>query len=104
MRRIDVEKVRCAMDHMIKIASYDQVMCGVRLVDRVLTDILCNRVGVAVKIEDMIILGLLWWYGHVICGDINSQIQKVMVVEITGKRKKDQPPKSCEECIKKDLE
>ena len=60
--------------------------------------------GVAVKIEDMIILGLLWWYGHVICGDINSQIQKVMVVEITGKRKKDQPPKSCEECIKKDLE
>ena len=69
-----------------------RMMCGVRLVDRVLTDILCNRVGVVVKIGDMIILGLLWWYGHVICGDINSQIHKVMVVEITGKRKKDNHP------------
>ena len=31
------------------------MMCGVRLVDRVLTDVLCGRVGVVVKIKDMII-------------------------------------------------
>ena len=48
-------------------------MCGVRLVDRVPTDILCNRLGVVVKIED-IIQNHLWWYGHVMHGDINSQI------------------------------
>ena len=42
-------------------------MCGVRLVDRVLTDVLCDRVGV------------------------NFQIGEVMEVEITGKRKKGQP-------------
>ena len=48
-------------------------MCGVRLVDRVPTDILCNRLGVVAKIED-IIQNHLWWYGHVMHGDINSQI------------------------------
>ena len=37
-------------------ASNDQdVMCGVRLVDRVSTDILWDRVGVVVKTEAMII-------------------------------------------------
>ena len=49
-------------------------MCGVRLVDRVPTDILCNRLGVVVKIEDMIIQNHLWWYGHIMHGDINSQV------------------------------
>ena len=48
-------------------------MCGVRLVDRVPTDIFCNRLGVVAKIED-IIQNHLWWYGHVMHGDINSQI------------------------------
>ena len=37
-------------------------------------------------------------------GDINPQICEVMEVDITGKRKKGQPGKSWEECIKKDLE
>ena len=32
-----------------------RMMCGVRLVDRVLTDVFWDRVGVVVKIEDMII-------------------------------------------------
>ena len=64
------------------------MMCGVRLVDRVSTDVLCDRMGVVVKIEDMIIQSQLQWYGHVMCGDINSQICEVMEVEITGKRKK----------------
>ena len=32
-----------------------KMMCGIRLVDSVLTDVLCDRVGVVVKIEDMII-------------------------------------------------
>ena len=57
-----------------------------RLVDRVSTDVLCDRVGVAVKIEDMIIQSGLWCYGHVMHGCINSQIHEVMEVEITGKR------------------
>ena len=49
-----------------------RMMCGVRLVDRVSTDVLRDRVGVAVKIEDMIIQSRLSWYGHVMRGDINS--------------------------------
>ena len=52
----------------------------------------------------MIIQSRLPWYGHVMCGDIDSQIQEVMEVEITGKRKKGRPRKSWEECIKKDME
>ena len=32
-----------------------RMMCGVRLADRVWTDVLCDRVGVVVKIENMII-------------------------------------------------
>ena len=79
-------------------------MCGVRLVDRVSTDVLRDRVGIVVKTDDMIIQSRLRWCGHVIRGDINSQIHEVMEVEITGKRKKGRPRKSCEECIKKDLE
>ena len=65
-----------------------RMMCGVRLVDRMLTDVLRDRVCVIVKIEDMIIQSRLLWYGHVMRGDINSQIREFMEVEITGKRKK----------------
>ena len=65
----------CGMErHMIR------MMCGVRLVDRVLTDVHRDRVGVVVKIEDMI--------SHVKHGDIDPQILQVMEVEITAKRKK----------------
>ena len=32
-----------------------RMMCGVRLVDRVSTDVLCDRVGLVVKIEDIIV-------------------------------------------------
>ena len=75
-----------------------KMVCGMRLVHKVPTDVLRDRVGVVVKMENM------WWYGHVMRGDISSQIREVMEVEITGKRKKGQPRKSWEECIKKDLE
>ena len=46
-----------------------RMMCEVRLVDRVSTDVLRDRVGVVAKIEDMIIQSRLPWYGHVIRGD-----------------------------------
>ena len=79
--------------------SYDQDgLCGETLVDRVLTDVLRDRVDVVVKIEDLIIQNRLRWYGHVMRGDINSQLCEVMEVEITGKRKKGQPRKLWEEC------
>ena len=48
-----------------------RMMCRMRLVDRVSTDVLHDRVGVAVKNEDMIIQSLLRWYGHAVCADIN---------------------------------
>ena len=80
------------------------IMCGVRLVDRVWTMVLGDRVRVAVKIEDMIIQSRLRWYGHVMRRNINSQIREVMEVEITGKRKKGRPRKSWKEYVKKDLE
>ena len=71
-------------------------VCGVRLLDRVSTDVLRGRVGVAVKIQDLIIQSCPRWYCHVMRGDINSQIREVMKVEITGKREKDRPRKSWE--------
>ena len=49
-----------------------RMMCGMRLVDRVLTDVLRDRVSVAVKVEDLIIQSCLGLYGNVMCGDINS--------------------------------
>ena len=61
--------------------------CGARLVDSVPTDFLCNRVDIVVKIEDMIVQNHLRWYGHVMRGDINSQICEITEVEITGKMK-----------------
>ena len=81
-----------------------RMMCVVRLIDRMLTDVFRDRVGVVVKIEDLIIQSCLQWYSHVMHGDINSQIREVMDVEITGKRKKGRPRKWWEECVKKDLE
>ena len=77
-------------------------ICGMRLVDRVSTDVLRDRMGV--KIEDIIIQSLLQCYCHVVREDINSQIRDVMEVEITGKSKKCQRRKSWEKCVKKDLE
>ena len=55
--------------------------CG----DRVPTGALHDRVGVILKIGDMI---------------IQSCLPKYMEVEINGKRKKGQPKKVWEECIK----
>ena len=81
-----------------------RMMCGVRPVDRVSTDVLQDKVGVVVTIKDSIIQRRLRWYGHVIRQDISSQIREVMEHEIPGKRKKGRPRKSWEECIKKDLE
>ena len=83
----DEARLRGVNCHMIR------MMCGVRLVDKLSTDVLCDRVGVVVKIEDMIIQSRLLWYGHVMRGDINFQIHEVMEVEITGKRKKGRPRK-----------
>ena len=62
-----------------------RMMCGVRLVDRVSTDVLRDRLGVVLKIED-IIQSRLRWYAHVMRGDINSQIREVLKIEITGER------------------
>ena len=46
---------------------YDQDdVWGERMVDSVSTDVLRDRVGAAVKIEDMTMQNLLQWYGHVI--------------------------------------
>ena len=81
-----------------------RMMCGVRLVDRVSTDVLRNRMGVVVKVEDMIIQSHLRWYGHVIRRDINSQIREVLELEMIGKRKNGRLRTSWEECVKKDLE
>ena len=65
-----------------------RMMCGVKLIYRVSTYVLRDRVGVVVKIEDMIIQSRLQWYSHVIRRDINSQISEVMELKITGKRRR----------------
>ena len=67
---VDEVKLRGVEYRMIR------MMCWVRLIDRVSTDVLRDRVGVVVKIEDMIIQN---W----------PQIARVMEIEITGKKKKD---------------
>ena len=38
-----------------------RMMCGMRLVGRVSTDVLRDRVDIVVKIEDMVIQGRLRW-------------------------------------------
>ena len=81
-----------------------RMMCGVRLIDRVSTDALRDRVGIVVTIEDFIIQRRLRWYGHVICRDSSAQIREVLEHEILLKREKGRPRKSWEECIKKYLE
>ena len=80
-----------------------RTMCGVRLANRVLPDVFRDRVGVVMKIDD-IIQSRLRWHGHVTHGDINCHLGKVMEVETNEKRKKGRQRKSWEECVKKDLE
>ena len=77
-----VDEMRlCGVEHrMIK------MMCGMRLVDRVPTDVLRDKVGVVVTIKDSIIQRRLRWYGHVIRRDISSQIREVMEHEIREER------------------
>ena len=77
-----------------------RMLYGVRLVDRVSTGILQDRVGVVVKYNAKPPTVVC----HVIRRDINSQIREAMGLEIAGKRKKGRPWKSWEECKKKDLE
>ena len=94
----DEMRLRGVECHMIR------MICGVRLVDRVSTDVLRDKVGVVMTIKDSIIQRRLTCYGHVIRRDISPQIREVMEHEIPGKRKKGRPRKSWEECVKKDLE
>ena len=81
-----------------------RMMCEMRLVDKMSTDVLRDRVSVVVKIEDMMTQSRLRWYVHVNRQDINSQILEEIELEITWKRKKSRPRKSWEECIKKNME
>ena len=64
-----------------------------RLIDRVSTDFLRDRVDVVVKIEDMIIKNHLWYYSNAIHRDIKSQIHEATEPEINGKKKKVRPRK-----------
>ena len=52
----------------------------------------------------MTIQSRLQWYGHVMRGDINSQMCEVMEVGKIGRRKKGRPRKMWKECLKKDSE
>ena len=63
------------------------MMCEVKLIDSVSTDVLRDRVGVVMKIEDMIIQTRLWGFGYVMRGDVNTQIREVMELGIAEKRK-----------------
>ena len=76
------------------------MMCGVRLADKVSTDVLHDRVGVDVKFKDMVIQSCLQWYGQVIHGDINSQIRKVVEVEITGEKEEGSTKEIVERVLK----
>ena len=49
-------------------------MCGVRLVERLSTEVLQDRVGVVVKIGNMIMENGLRWYCHAIGRDINLRL------------------------------
>ena len=71
-----------------------RMMCEMRLVDKMSTDVLRDRVSVVVKIEDMMTQSRLRWYVHVNRQDINSQILEEIELEITWKRKKSRPRKS----------
>ena len=79
-------------------------MCGVRMVNRVSTHVLWDRVALAVKVEDVIIQSRLRWYGQVIRRDVNSQRRGFMELEINGKKKKGRSRKLWEVCVKKDSE
>ena len=59
-----------------------------RLVNKVLTDVLRDRMIVIAKIEDMIMQSHLQWYGHVIRRDFKSQIASSWILKKLGKRKK----------------
>ena len=76
--------------------------CGSKLFDRVSSDVLKERLGVVVKIEDILLDSCLQWCGHVIHGD-KSQVRGVMELEIVGKRKYKCPSELWEECLKNDM-
>ena len=100
------EMCECNVVDEVKLHGVEHCMirlCRERLVDRVSTVVLQVRMGVAVKIKDMIIQSCMWWQGHAICWDITSQIDEVMEYEITEKRKVS-PSKWWEECENKYLE
>ena len=62
-----------------------KMICVVRPVDRVLTDVLRDKVGVIVKIEDMIIQSRLWWYGYDMCGDITHKYMRLWNLKLLEK-------------------
>ena len=83
--------------HMIR------MMCVLRLVNRVSSNSLREKVEVVVKIEDILRHSCLQWHGHVIRRYTNSQIHEAMELEIVGERKKGCQRKFWEKFVQSDL-
>ena len=60
----------CGVEHRMT-----RMICGVRVIDRVLIDVLCDRIGVFLKIEDMIIQSCL---RGIIMSCVETPIHKYM--------------------------
>ena len=82
-------------------------MCGVKSVDRKKMEDLMEMLGLKEILDRMAKANGVRWYGHVIRrdDDIIGLLQKAMMMEVNGKRKRGRPKLTCrrqvEESVKK---
>ena len=80
-------------------------MCGVTLVDRKNAEELMEMLGLKKTLDRMAKANEVRWYGHVIRREDDNILNKAMVIEVNGQRKRERPKmtwkRQVEESVKK---
>ena len=77
-------------------------MCGVRLVERIGSEVLRGRLGIE-SVLDIIGRGRLRWFGHVERKEETEWVSACRRLKVDGSGGKGRPKKTWSECVNKDL-
>ena len=83
-------------------ASMIRLMCGVKLNERMASQVLRERLGIE-AIEDVVRRNRLRWFGHVERKEDSSWVKKCMTVEVDGKRPRGRPRLMWRQIVESDM-
>ena len=71
-----------------------RAMCGQKAVDRKTTEEQMDMLGLKETIDRLATANRVRWYGHVLRRDNDSVLRVALDLEVSGKKKREQPKKT----------